>query len=129
TPPRRMAAGDRRQSDGPDPMALTWNEFRKVDIRVGRILDAGDFPEARNPSYKLTVDFGPLGVKRTSAAILPWYTKEDLVGRSVVAVVNFPPKQIANFRSEVLVLGAVQADGRVILLRPDEEGELGARVA
>jgi len=110
-------------------MALTWNEFRKVDIRVGRILDAGDFPEARNPSYKLTVDFGPLGVKRTSAAILPWYTKEDLVGRSVVAVVNFPPKQIANFRSEVLVLGAVQADGRVILLRPDEEGELGARVA
>ena len=110
-------------------MALTWDEFRRVDIRVGRILAAEDFPEARTPSYKLTVDFGPLGVKRTSAAIRPWYAKEELVGRSVVAVVNFPPKQIANFHSEVLVLGAVQSDGRVILLRPDEEGELGARVA
>ena len=110
-------------------MALTWDEFRKVDIRVGRILAAEDFPEARTPSYKLTVDFGPLGVKRTSAAIRPWYAREELVGRSVVAVVNFPPKQIANFHSEVLVLGAVQPDGRVFLLRPDEEGELGARVA
>jgi len=108
---------------------LTWDEFRKVDVRVGHILAAEDFPEARNPSYKLTVDFGPLGVKRASAAIRPWYSKEELVGRPVVAVVNFPPKQIANFRSEVLVLGAVQADGHVILLRPDEEGELGARVA
>ena len=98
-------------------------------MRVGRILAADDFPEARNPSYKLTIDFGPLGVRRSSAAIRPWYKKDDLVGRAVVAVVNFPPKQIANFQSEVLVLGAVQANGRVILLRPDEEGELGARVA
>jgi len=108
---------------------LTWDEFRKVDVRVGRILAADDFPEARNPSYKLTIDFGPLGVKKSSAAIQPWYTKDELAGRAVLAVVNFPPKQIANFRSEVLVLGAVQADGRVILLRPDEEGELGALVA
>ena len=98
-------------------------------MRVGRILAADDFPEARNPSYKLTIDFGPLGVRRSSAAMRPWYKKDDLVGRAVVAVVNFPPKQIANFQSEVLVLGAVQANGRVILLRPDEEGELGARVA
>ncbi len=111
------------------PRTLTWDEFRRVDIRVGRVLEAEDFPEARNPSYKLTIDFGPLGVKRSSAAIQPWYTKEDLVGRAVIAVVNFPPKQIANVMSEVLVLGAVQGDGRVVLLRPDEEGELGARVA
>ncbi len=110
-------------------MDLTWDEFRRVDVRVGRVLAVEEFPEARNPSWKLTLDFGPLGVKRSSAAIRPWYAKEDLVGRTVLAVVNFPPKQIANVRSEVLVLGAVQADGRVILLRPDEEGELGARVA
>jgi tRNA-binding protein len=110
-------------------MPLTWDEFRRVDVRVGRVLAAEDFPEARNPSYKLTIDFGPLGVKRSSAAVRPCYAKEDLVGRPVLAVVNFPPKQIANFMSECLVLGAVQADGRVILLRPDEEGELGARVA
>ena len=108
---------------------LTWDEFRKVDLRVGRVLAVEDFPEARNPSFRLTIDFGPLGVKKTSAAIQPWYAKEDLVGRAVLAVVNFPPKQIANLLSEVLVLGAVQEDGRVILLKPDEEGELGARVA
>jgi len=108
---------------------LTWDEFRKVDVRVGRVVAVEDFPEARNPSYKLTIDFGPLGVKKSSAAIQPWYTKEELVGRTVLAVVNFPPKLIANFRSEVLVLGAVQKDGRVILLKPDAEGELGARVA
>ena len=110
-------------------MPLTWDEFRKVDVRVGRVVAAEDFPEARNPSYKLTIDFGPLGVKKSSAAIQPWYAKEDLIGRAVLAVVNFPPKQIANFRSEVLILGAVQKDGRVILLKPDAEGELGARVA
>ena len=110
-------------------MALTWEEFRKVDIRVGKVLAAEDFPEARNPSYRLTIDFGPLGVKRSSAAVRPWYTKSDLVGRHVLAVVNFPPKQIANFLSEVLVLGAVQPDGEVVLLRPDAEKALGARVA
>ena len=108
---------------------LTWEELRKVDMRVGRVVAVEDFPEARNPSLKLTIDFGPLGVKRSSAAIQPWYAKDHLVGRAVVAVVNFPPKQIANFLSECLVLGAVQGDGRVILLKPDEEGERGARVA
>lgn len=110
-------------------LALTWDEFKKVDIRVGKVLDAQDFPEARNPSYRLTIDFGPIGVKRSSAAIRPWYGKGDLVGRHVLAVVNFPPKQIANFVSEVLVLGAVQPDGEVVLLRPDDEAALGARVA
>lgn len=111
-------------------MALTWEDFRKVDIRVGKVLDAQDFPEARNPSYRLTIDFGPtVGVKRSSAAIRPWYRKDELVGRHVLAVVNFPPKQIANFVSEVLVLGAVQPDRQVVLLQPDAEKALGARVA
>ena len=110
-------------------MSLTWDDFKKVDVRVGKILDVQDFPEARNPSYRLTIDFGALGVKRSSAAIRPWYAKANLVGRHVLAVVNFPPKQIANFVSEVLVLGAVQPDKEVILLRPDREAALGARVA
>lgn len=111
------------------PPDVTWEDFRKIDVRVGRVVAVEDFPEARNPSYRLTIDFGPLGVKRSSAAIQPWYSKEELVGRPVLGVVNFPPKRIASFRSDVLVLGAVQENGRVILLRPDEEGELGARVA
>ena len=110
-------------------MSLTWEEFKKVDVRVGKVLDVLDFPEARNPSYRLTIDFGPLGTKKSSAAVQPWYAKSDLVGRHVLAVVNFPPKQIANFVSEVLVLGAVQPNGEVVLLRPDREAALGARVA
>ncbi len=111
-------------------MALaTVEEFQRLDMRVGRILRAEDFPEARKPSYRLTIDFGPLGVRKSSAAIQPWYTKEALVGRAVVAVTNFPPRQVGPFLSEVLCLGAVQADGRVVLLRPDQEGELGARIA
>ncbi len=109
--------------------AVTVEDFAKVEMRVGRILDVQDFPEARRPSYRLTVDFGPLGTRRSSAAIRPWYTKEELVGRAVIAVTNFPPRQIGPFMSEVLCLGSVQSDGRVVLLRPDEEGELGARIA
>lgn len=112
-----------------DALSLTWDDFKKVDIRVGKVVDVQDFPEARNPSYRLTIDFGALGVKRSSAAIRPWYSRADLVGRHVLAVVNFPPKQIANFVSEVLVLGAVQPDKEVVLLRPDREASLGARVA
>ncbi len=104
-------------------------DFQKVEIRVGKIVDAQDFPKARKPSYKLTIDFGPFGLKKSSAAIRPWYSKDELRGRPIVAVTNFAPRQIGPFASEVLCLGAVQADGRVILLRPDEEGELGARIA
>lgn len=111
------------------PRSLAFEDFLKVDIRVGLVVDVQDFSEARNPSYKLWLDFGPLGVKTSSAAIRSWYRKEELLGRHLVAVVNFPPKQIGPFRSEVLCLGAVQPDGRVIMLRPDEEGELGSRVA
>ena len=104
-------------------------DFRKVEMRVGKIVDVQDFPEARTPSYRLTIDFGAFGTRRSSAAIRPWYSKEDLMGRAVVAVTNFAPRQIGPFQSEVLCLGAVQSDGRVVMLRPDEEGELGARVA
>ncbi len=111
-------------------MALvSVEEFLKVEMRVGRIVDVKDFPEARKPSYRLTIDFGAFGVKKSSAAIQPWYRKEELIGRSIVAVTNFPPRQVGPFVSEVLCLGAVQADGRVILLRSDEEGERGARIA
>lgn len=110
-------------------MTIAFEDFLKVEMRVGRVIDVEDFPEARNPSYKLTIDFGPHGLKRSSAAIQPWYRKEDLLGRAIVAVTNFPPKRIGSFESEVLCLGAVQADGRVVMLRPDEEGERGARIA
>ncbi len=111
-------------------MALvSVEDFQKVEMRVGRIVDVQDFPEARKPSYRLTVDFGAFGMKRSSAAVRPWYTKEELRGRAVIAVTNFPPRQVGPFMSEVLCLGAVESDGRVILLRPDEEGELGARIA
>ena len=108
---------------------IAVDDFQRVEMRVGRILDVKDFPEARKPSYRLTIDFGPYGVKKSSAAVQPWYTKEELVGRPIVAVTNFPPRQIGPFLSEVLCLGAVQSDGRVVLLRPDQEGELGAPIA
>lgn len=106
----------------------TWDDFQKLDIRVGRVITVEDFPEARRPAYKLTIDFGPLGVKKCSAQITVHYTKEELVDRLVVAVVNFPPKQIANFMSEVLVLGAMEEDG-VVLLRPDTDVDLGTKIS
>ena len=109
-------------------MSLSWAEFEKVDMRVGTVVDAQPFPEARRPAYKLWVDFGPLGVKRSSAQITHRYALGDLVGRRVIAVVNFPPKQIGPFVSEVLVLGAYDEGGEVILLRPDFEVALGARI-
>lgn len=98
---------------------VTPDQFFAVDIRVGVVTHAAPFPEARTPAIKLTIDFGPLGVKRSSAQITHLYTPEMLIGRQVVAVVNFPPRRIAGFPSEVLVLGAVGADGVVHLLRPD----------
>ena len=107
---------------------ITWADFEKVDIRVGVVTEARDFPEARRPAYRLWIDFGPLGVKRSSAQITRHYRAADLVGRSVVAVVNFPPKQIGPFVSEVLVLGAYDDAGEVILLRPDASVVGGARI-
>ena len=109
-------------------MSLSWAEFEKVDMRVGIVVDAQPFPEARRPAYKLWVDFGPLGVKRSSAQITHRYALGELIGRRVIAVVNFPPKQIGPFVSEVLVLGAYDERGEVILLRPDFEVAPGARI-
>ncbi|QHS61452.1 tRNA-binding protein [Chitinophaga agri] len=100
---------------------INWTDFEKVEIRVGTIVTAADFPRARNPSYQLTIDFGPeLGVKRSSAQITKLYQPDELIGKQVVAVVNFPVKQIANFFSECLVLGVYGNDNAVILLQPDK---------
>ncbi|HEX8598708.1 MAG TPA: tRNA-binding protein [Chloroflexia bacterium] len=111
---------------------ITIDLFDQVDIRAGRITAAEPFPEARKPSYKLRIDFGPLGVKQSSAQLTAHYKPEDLVGRMVVAVVNFPPRRIAGFSSEVLVLGlpdaGVARQGGVILLSPERDVEPGARV-
>ncbi|MDG1262383.1 MAG: tRNA-binding protein [Flavobacteriales bacterium] len=108
---------------------LEFSDFQKVDMRIGTILEVRDFPEARNPSYQLWVDFGKdLGVKKTSAQLTKRYSKEDLAGKQVVAVVNFPPKQIAHFMSECLILGAVGEDGDVILLAPEAAVSNGLRI-
>ncbi len=106
----------------------TIDDFRKIDMRVGRITAVEEFPEARNPSYKLTLDLGPLGTRRSSVAVKRWYTPADLEGRLVVCVANFPPRRIATFDSEVLVLGAIESDGRVVLLEPDADAELGSPI-
>ena len=106
----------------------TIDDFNKIEMRVGRVLAVEDFPEARNPSYKLVIDFGPHGTRRSSAAVRRWYEKDELVGRLVVCVTNFPPRRIATFESEVLTLGAIEADGRVVLLRPDADAELGSAI-
>jgi tRNA-binding protein len=107
---------------------LAWDEFMRVDMRVGRIVEVEDFPDARKPAWKLRVDFGAqVGVRRSSAQITN-YERDELVGRLVIAVVNFPPKQIGPVRSECLVLGTYTADGTVLLLTPEPEAELGDRV-
>jgi tRNA-binding protein len=111
------------------PTEIDFDQFLAVDMRVGRVTEVEDFPEARKPAWKLTIDFGPeIGVKRSSAQI-KHYSREDLEGRLVVGVVNFPPRQIGPFSSEVLVLGALDDDRGVVLLRPDDEVALGDRIA
>lgn len=97
---------------------ISWSDFEKIDIRVGTVLAVSDFDKARKPAYQLHIDFGVLGIKKTSAQIKDLYKKEDLLGKQVIAVVNFPPKQIANFMSECLVLGVYNAEGEVVLLQP-----------
>ena len=107
---------------------ISFDEFLAVDMRVGRVLEVHEFPEARKPAWKVTVDFGPeIGVKRSSAQITN-YTREQLEGRLVVAVVNFPPRQVGPFMSEVLCLGASDTEGRIILLSPDTDVPLGSRI-
>ncbi len=110
-------------------MEISWKEFAKVEMRVGTILDVSDFPEARTPAFQLKIDFGKeIGVRKTSAQITKLYVKEDLLNRQIVAVVNFPKKQIANFMSECLILGAVGEDGDVVLLHPGLKVENGLRI-
>lgn len=108
---------------------ITWDDFEKVEIRVGTIVTVDDFPEARKPAYRLEVDFGDeIGVKKSSAQITDLYSKDDLLGRQVVAVVNFPPKQIGPMRSECLVSGFYREDGAVVLAVPDSEVPNGAKL-
>ena len=110
-------------------MTISFDDFLKVDIRVGRITRAESFPEARKPAFRLWIDFGPeIGEKRSSAQITKHYRVEDLPGRQVLAVVNFPPRQIGKHRSEVLTLGVPDEQGNVVLLRPDRDVPLGGRL-
>jgi tRNA-binding protein len=107
---------------------INWNDFEKVDMRVGTIIEANDFPNARKPAYQLTVDFGELGIKKSSAQVTALYQKENLIGKQVIAVVNFPVKQIANFFSECLVLGVYNKNSDVVLLQPSLVVENGCKV-
>jgi tRNA-binding protein len=108
---------------------VTWEDFRRVDMRVGRVLRVEPFPKARRPAYKIWIDFGEIGIRQSSAQITHHYSVEDLVGRLVVAVVNFPPRQIVDFQSEVLILGAMVGEGEVVLLHPEREVAPGVRIA
>jgi len=107
---------------------LSWTDFEKVDIRTGTIIQAEVFAEAKKPAYKLHIDFGPLGIKKTSAQITVLYSTEELIGKQVVAVVNFPPKQIANIQSECLILGALGHNKEITLLSLDQGTENGLRI-
>lgn len=108
---------------------ITWNDFEKIEMRVGTILSVNDFPEAKKPAFQLTIDFGAeIGIRKSSAQITKLYEKEDLLNRQIVAVVNFPKKQIGKFMSECLVLGAIGNEGEVILLSPDFKVENGLRI-
>ncbi len=107
---------------------IAYDYFEKVDIRVGKITRVEDFVKARKPSYKLWIDFGSFGIKKASAQITKLYRKDDLIGRLVIAVTNFPPRQIADFMSEVLVLGVVLDNDEVVLVQPDRDVPLGKRI-
>lgn len=107
---------------------ISWSDFEKLDIQVGTIISANDFPAARKPAYQLTIDFGAFGIKQSSAQITARYKKEDLPGRQIIAVTNFPPKQIAGFKSECLVLGVYGEDNAVILLQPQQPVKNGSKI-
>ena len=107
---------------------ISWGDFEKIDMRVGTILEVNDFPNAKKPSYQLIIDFGDLGVKRSSAQITILYKKENVVGKQVIAVINFPVKQIANFFSECLVLGVYNENSDVVLLQPSLQVKNGCKI-
>jgi tRNA-binding protein len=107
---------------------ITWNDFEKIDMRVGTIVDVAPFPKAKKPSWQLIIDFGELGLKSSSAQITELYSKDKLVGMQVVAVINFPPKQIANFFSECLVMGVYNENNEVVLLQPNIPVKNGSRI-
>jgi tRNA-binding protein len=112
-----------------ESITISFDDFLRVDVRVGRIVEVRPFPAARKPAFQLEVDFGPvIGRRRSSAQLTQRYTSDELLGRQVLAVVNFPPRQIATFMSEVLVLGVPDADGNVVLVEPHTEVPLGARL-
>ncbi len=106
-------------------MEISWSDFEKVKMHVGTIIEVKDFPKARKPAYQLKIDFGKFGIKNSSAQITAHYAKEDLVGKQIIAVLNFPPKQIANFISECLVMGIYDAAGDVVLMTPDKKVDNG----
>ncbi len=107
---------------------ISYDYFKKVDIRVGKIIKIEDFPNALNPAYKIWIDFGNFGVKKSSAQITKLYNKKDLINRLIIAIINFPPKQIANFISEVLILGVVVDKDEIVLIQPDRYVPLGKRI-
>ena len=110
-------------------LEISWSDFEKVELRVGVVVGVEDFPQARKPAYKVTVDFGPdIGRKRSSAQVTDLYSKEDLMGRQVIGVVNFPPKQIGPVRSEFLLTGFTREDGSVVLAVPEREVPLGSKL-
>jgi tRNA-binding protein len=110
-------------------MTINFDDFEKVDIRVGKIIDVQDFPEARKPAFKLQIDFGSeIGIKKSSAQITVHYTKEELISKLVIAVVNFPPRQIGPFMSEVLTLGVPDENGAVVLLQPTKDVPIGGKM-
>ena len=109
-------------------MTISWDDFEKVDMRAGTIIEVNDFPKAKKPAYKLKIDFGELGIKNSSAQVTTFYAKDDLIDRKIIAVVNFPPKQIADFISECLVLGVYDENKQVILLQPERTVTNGMKV-
>tara|TARA_R110002096_G_scaffold16404_2_gene56207 strand:- start:208 stop:546 length:339 start_codon:yes stop_codon:yes gene_type:complete len=109
--------------------AITFEDFLKVDIRIGTIIEVNDFPKARKPAYQLKIDFGVLGIKKSSAQITDLYTKEDLLNKQVTAIINFKPRQIANFMSECLVLGIYNSDGNVVLLQANKSAKNGEEIS